>query len=65
MILPKTRDIIHAGPILILATALFILLFTPVPLPNKELVSSIIAGLLGFLSRPPQTAPAKESTHDA
>jgi len=65
MTLPKTRDIVHAGPIVVLATALMILLFTPVPVSNKELASSIIAGLLGFLSRPPQTPSAKDSINDA
>ncbi len=59
---PSTRDIIHGGPILILAGALGILLLTPVPITNKELVSSIIAGLLGYMTRAPQTPP-DQGTH--
>ena len=60
MKLLNTRSITHVAPILLLGLALLVLLFSPVPVPNKEIVMSIVSGLLGFLSRP--TTTDKEPT---
>lgn len=54
---PSMRAILHVGPIAVLAIALGLLLFKSVPVPNKELVASIIAGLLTYLTRPPAAPP--------
>lgn len=50
-----TKSILHVAPVGLLGFALAVLLFMPVPVPNKELVTAIVSGLLGFLSRPTTT----------
>jgi hypothetical protein len=39
------------APLLVLGVVLIALLFAPVPAPNKDIATTIVAGLLGFLAR--------------
>jgi len=56
MTMPNTKSIVAIAPIIVLAISLLAMQFVPVPEANKDIVQTIVAGLLGFLSRP---APAQ------
>lgn len=57
---PNTRSISHVAPIGLLGMTLLAMLFHEIPASNREIVTAIVAGLLGFLSRP--TSTPKEPT---
>jgi len=54
--IPNTKSVVAVAPIIVLAVSLLAMQFVPVPEANKDIVQTIVAGLLGFLSRP---APAQ------
>jgi hypothetical protein len=51
MMIPTTKAIESVAPIAIIGSTLLILLFVPVPIPNKDFINVILAGLLGYLSK--------------
>ena len=61
--IPNTHSVTSVAPIALLGVALVALLFFEVPAPNKELLTAIISGLLGYLSRPRDRAqqPTEEA----
>ena len=50
--MPNTKSIVAIAPIIVPAISLLAMQFVPVPEANKDIVQTIVAGLLGFLSRP-------------
>lgn len=55
---PTTKAIESVAPIAIIGSTLLILLFVPVPIPNKDFINVILAGLLGYLSKSRNDAQA-------
>jgi hypothetical protein len=63
--IPNTHAVTAVAPIIVLGGVLAALLFLPIPAPNRDVVTTIVAGLLGYLSRgerhvPPATDGDKE-----
>lgn len=49
--MPNTQSVTAVAPILVLGLILAGLLFHEIPAPNKEIMLTIVSGLLGYLSR--------------
>ena len=46
------------APLAVLGVVLIVLLFAPLPAANKDIATTIVAGLLGFLARGDQRQPS-------
>jgi hypothetical protein len=60
--MPNTNSVATVAPILVLALVLGLLIFFPIPVPNRDVVMTIVAGLLGYLSRGERHVPADTTT---
>lgn len=45
------QTLMTLAPLVVLGAVLIILLFAPLPAPNKDIATTIVAGLLGFMAR--------------
>lgn len=50
--IPNTRSVVSVAPIVLLGLALIFLLWKELPTGNEQIVTAIVSGLLGYLSRP-------------
>lgn len=57
-----TQSAITLAPLIILGAVLGTLIFVPIPVPNKDLAMTIVAGLLGYLSKGERPTPSSTVT---
>jgi hypothetical protein len=57
MTTPLNQALTTLAPLAVLGVVLLVLLFAPMPAANKDIATTIVAGLLGFLARGEQAHP--------